>query len=143
MNELLGIRIVEQEREALDGFVGKAATAGLFPGEVLVKKIYFVTGTRELLAAHCAGGPSANDCNFGHSVLSLYRSRAQSDAQHASGPVMKEIRERAFEERHPLGDGEDHQAKTSEEYSTEYGCRQGRACFLVHNVHPPALQREQ
>jgi hypothetical protein len=34
-----------------------------------------VTGARELLATHCAGGPAANDCNFGHSALSLFRSR--------------------------------------------------------------------
>src|SRR5215471_14762427 len=38
------------------------------------------------------------------------------------------------------GDGEDHQTKTSEEYSTEHAGRQSRACFLVHNVHPPPLQ---
>src|SRR5690242_18676496 len=86
VNELLGIRIVEQERETLDGFVGESAAAGLFPCEVLVKKVYFVTRKSELLATHCAGGPAANDCNFGHSVLSLFRSRTQSDAQHASGP---------------------------------------------------------
>jgi hypothetical protein len=90
MNELFGIRIVEQEREALDGFVCESSAAGLFPGEVLVKKMDFVTGASELLATHCAGGPAANDCNFGHSVLSLYRSRTQSDTHHAPGPVMRD-----------------------------------------------------
>src|SRR5437763_485069 len=97
VNELLGIRIVEQERETLDGFVGESAAAGLLPREMLVKKIHFVTGASELLATHCAGGSAANDCNFGHSLLSLYRSRTQSDAQHALGPVMKEIER----QRHP------------------------------------------
>ena len=97
VNELLGIRIVEQERETLDGFVGESAAAGLFPREMLVKKIHFVTGASELLATHCAGGSAANDCNFGHSLLSLYRSRTKSDAQHALGPVMKEIER----QRHP------------------------------------------
>src|SRR5205807_1510859 len=83
VNELLGIRIVEQERETLDGCVGESAAAGLFPSELLV--------------THCAGGSAANDCNFGHSLLSLYRSRTQSDAQHALGPVMEKIER----QRHP------------------------------------------
>jgi len=64
------MRIVEQEREALDGFVSETASTGLFPSEVLVKKINFVTGASELLATHCAGGPAANDCNFCHNFLS-------------------------------------------------------------------------
>src|SRR5579859_5453714 len=49
------------------------------------------------------------------------------------------------------GDGEDHQAKSSEKYSTEDRRRQCRPCFLAHNVHPhplkhaeqPQEQREQ
>src|SRR5207237_10575867 len=43
----------------------------------------------------------------------------------------------------PSGDGEDHQAKSTEEYSTEYGCRSGRGCLLTHKVHPPSLQDVQ
>src|SRR5881275_2658802 len=39
------------------------------------------------------------------------------------------------------GDGEDHQAKTSQEYSTEYRCSGGRAGLVSHNVHPPALEQ--
>src|SRR5215469_17730793 len=70
VNQFLRIGVVQQEREALDGFVGESAAARLFPGEMLVKKIYFVTGASELLAAHCAGGPAANDCYFCHNFLS-------------------------------------------------------------------------
>ena len=69
VNQLFWIGIVEQKREALDGFVGESAAAGFFPGEVLVKKIYFVTGAGQLLATHCTGRPAANDCNFSHNVL--------------------------------------------------------------------------
>src|SRR5215472_3305849 len=39
------------------------------------------------------------------------------------------------------GDGEDHQTKTSQEYSTEYRGRRSGAGLLSHNVHPPALER--
>ena len=84
MNQLFGIRIVEQEREALDGFVGESAAAGFFPGEVLVKEIYFVTGAGELLAAHCAGGPAANNCNFGHTCVRTLR--VFGDGEEASEP---------------------------------------------------------
>src|SRR5437762_13819056 len=43
----------------------------------------------------------------------------------------------------PLGDGENHQAKTSQEYSTEYRCCRSRTCFLSHKIHPPPLQQVQ
>src|SRR5215467_12822403 len=86
MNELLWIGILEQKREALDGFVGESAAAGLFPGEVLVKNCYFVTRAGELLAAHCPGGPAANDCNFGHSRF-LRTLRAFGDGEEASEPL--------------------------------------------------------
>ena len=140
VDQLLGMRIVEQEREALDGFVGESAAAGLFPGEMLVKKIYLVTSASELLATHCAGGPAANDCNFGHACF-LRTLFVPGDAQNTQEPLAVERRvTKRSGGTPPLGDGEDHQTKTSEEYSTECCGRQRRACFLVHNVHPPALQ---
>src|ERR671923_478855 len=124
VDELFGIGIVEQEREALDGFVSESSAAGFLPGEMLVKKIYLVAGSRELLATHSAGGPAAYDCNFGHRsfvipvcVLSLRTM--------PPGPVMRELETKAFQNATPLGDGEDHQAETSEEYSTECGGCQG------------------
>ena len=71
----------------------------------------------------------------------LYPLNPLSDAQTCPGTLADEDwKRKRLQGATPLGDGEDHQAKTSEEYSTEYcGC-QRRACFLVHNVHPPALQ---
>src|SRR5579864_45051 len=41
------------------------------------------------------------------------------------------------------GDGEDHQTKTSQEYSTEYGGCRSRTRFVSHNVHPPPLKQVQ
>ena len=69
MNEFFRIGIVEQKREALNGFVRQSAAAGFFPRQVFVEKIYFVPRARELLTAHCAGGPAANDCNFRHDCV--------------------------------------------------------------------------
>src|SRR5438270_3289975 len=43
----------------------------------------------------------------------------------------------------PSGDGEDHQAKTSQEYSTECGGCRNRTGFLSHHIHPPPLQDMQ
>ena len=70
-DELLGIRIVEEKRETLDGFVGQAAAAGLFPGEMLVKNTDAMPGARKLLAAHGAGWAAADDGNFRHLRVSL------------------------------------------------------------------------
>src|SRR5262249_1540495 len=52
VNEFLGISVFEQKREALNGFVGEAAAARLFPGEMLVKDFYRVTCAGKFRAAH-------------------------------------------------------------------------------------------
>jgi len=70
MNKLFRIGIVQQEREALDGFVSEAAAAGFFPRQVLVIEIYLVTRASKLLAARGPGGPAAYDCNLRHTCLS-------------------------------------------------------------------------
>src|SRR5216684_6728235 len=42
-----------------------------------------------------------------------------------------------------LGDGEDHQAKSSQKYSTEDRCRQRRTGFPPHQVHPHPLEHKE
>ena len=60
------------------------------------------------------------------------------------GPFAKEDkRQKRSWSATPSGDGENHQAKTSQEYSTEYGGCRNRTGFLSHNIHPPPLQHMQ
>jgi hypothetical protein len=61
-DKFFGIRIVEQEREALDGFVGEATAARLLPSEAFIKNLDFVSCAGELLAAHRARRSAADDC---------------------------------------------------------------------------------
>ena len=55
--------IVEQERKALDRFVGQPAPAGLLPGQVLIEDLNLVSRQRQLLASHRACGSATDDCN--------------------------------------------------------------------------------
>src|SRR5713101_6276129 len=71
IHQLLGIRIIKQEREALNGFVRQAAAAGFFPGEMLVKKIDCVARARELFSTHRSGRSAADDRYLGHVRVSL------------------------------------------------------------------------
>lgn len=57
---------MQKERVGLDGFVGEAAAAGLFPGEMLVEDGDGVAGAGQLFAAERAGGAAADDCDFSH-----------------------------------------------------------------------------
>jgi len=52
VNEFFGIRIVEQERKALNGLMREAAAAGLFPREVFVEDANGMTGAGQLFATH-------------------------------------------------------------------------------------------
>src|SRR5216684_4685577 len=71
IHQFFWIRIIKQEREALDRLVRQAAAAGFFPRQMFVKKIDFVARARKLFTAHCAGRSSANDCYLGHGCVSL------------------------------------------------------------------------
>ena len=88
MNQFFGIRIIQQEREALDGFMGQSAAAGLFPCQVLVKNMDFVPRARELLTAHRAGRSAADDRYLCHDRISLMASkpvRGRGTLQAAAG----------------------------------------------------------
>jgi hypothetical protein len=50
MDQFLRVRIIQQEREALDGLVRQPAGARLFPGQVVVKNIDLVPAAEKLLA---------------------------------------------------------------------------------------------
>src|SRR6266849_11153318 len=76
IHQFLGIAIIEQKREALNGLVRQAAAAGFFPRQVLVKKVDLVARARELFTTHCAGRSAADDrylCH-GRDLLSAFNS---------------------------------------------------------------------
>src|SRR5260370_16523265 len=71
IHQFLGIGIIKQKREALDGFVRQAAAAGFFPRQMLVKKIDAMARACELFSAHRAGRSAADDRYLGHGRVSL------------------------------------------------------------------------
>jgi hypothetical protein len=88
MHQLFGIRIIQKEREALDGFVSQSAAAGFFPCEVLVKNVDFVPRARKLLTAHRAGRSAADNHYLCHDRISLMASkpvRGRGTLQAAAG----------------------------------------------------------
>src|SRR5258708_30030375 len=86
VHQFLGIGIIKQEGEALNGLVRQAAAAGLFPRQVLVKKFDRVARARELFATHCAGRSAADDCYLGHGRVSL--SASNSDPGRGNPPCV-------------------------------------------------------
>ena len=76
-------------------------------------------------------------------LFSCYTLRIARPRHNSLGTVDDKTQDRRQGNATPSGDGEDHQAKSTEEYSTEYGCRSGRGCLLTHKVHPPSLQDVQ
>ena len=84
MNQFLGVGIVQQEREALNGFVRQAAAARFFPRQVLVEQIDLVPRARQLFTAHCAGRPTADDRYLSHGCDSL---RSSNSAPGRGNPV--------------------------------------------------------
>src|ERR1700694_2477830 len=66
IHQLLGIGIIKQEWKALNGLVRQPAAAGLFPRQVLVKKIDLVARARKLFTAHCPGRSPADDRYLSH-----------------------------------------------------------------------------
>jgi hypothetical protein len=88
MHELLGIGIIQQEREALDRFMSQTAAAGLFPGEALIKNMDLVSRARKLLTAHRAGRSAADNYYLCHDRFSLMASkpvRGRGTLQAAAG----------------------------------------------------------
>jgi len=71
IHEFFWVGIIEQKREALNGFVRQPAAAWFFPCQVLVKKIDFVARASQLLATHRAGRSTADDRYLGHVRVSL------------------------------------------------------------------------
>ncbi len=123
VNKFFWIGIVEQKREALDGFMSEAAAAGFFPREMLVKNVDGVAGAGQLFATHCAGRTAADDYDFSHQVA-LAKVRPCSSTNSSS-------------------DGENRQDQSSEEYSTENrGSRDG-ACLDAYYIGCHPLQNRK
>src|ERR1700722_11114470 len=70
-HQFFGVRIVEEKWKTLDGFVGQAAAAGLFPSQMLIKNGDVIASTCELLAAHSARRTTTNNRYFSHCYIFL------------------------------------------------------------------------
>jgi len=66
IHQLLGIRIIEQEWKALNGFVRQAAAAGFFHARCSSKRLTFMARARELFTTHRAGRSAADDRYLSH-----------------------------------------------------------------------------
>ena len=79
MNLFFGGRAVEEEGIFFDGFVGEAAAAGFFPGQMLVEKRDVESGDAQFLGAKSAGRTAADNGNVFHSrVLPTDEKSAQA-----------------------------------------------------------------
>src|ERR1700676_523331 len=68
MNEFFRVRVIEQEREALDGFMGESAATGFFPRQMLVENVYLMARARQLFAAHRTGRSATDNRNLSHGL---------------------------------------------------------------------------
>src|SRR5579863_563603 len=73
LNQLFGLRTIEQKRIVKEGLVCEASAAGFLPGQMLIEKCDLKTGGRKPFAAQGAGWPSTHNGNSpnGHSSNSL------------------------------------------------------------------------
>ena len=71
LNQFLRQRIVQQEREALRGFVGQPAAARFFPREMLVKNVDGVSCASELFAAHGSRRPTTDNDIVSHFITTI------------------------------------------------------------------------
>src|SRR5579871_1732420 len=71
VNQFFGMGILEKKRVTLRCLVSEAAAARLFPRQMLIKNDDFVSRARQLLAAHRAGRPAADDRNLRHGTTSV------------------------------------------------------------------------
>ena len=125
MNQFFGIRIFQQEGIFLDRFVRQPAAARLFPCEVLIENRHVVPGASQLLAAHCTGRASADDCYLGHEFTSVFSLKQEIKCE-------------------PLRERENRQGETGAQYSTENRSSYGTMCLTTHYVHcQPLQQRDQ
>src|SRR6202045_2337625 len=70
-DQFFGVGIVEEKGETLDGLVGKAAAAGLFPSQMLIKNRDVIASAGELLAAHGARRTTPDNRYFSHCYIFL------------------------------------------------------------------------
>src|SRR5450755_1415557 len=67
-NQFFRIRIIQQEREALNRLIGQPAAARLLPRQMLVKNRNLIPSARQLLAAHRPRRSPADDRYLSHSL---------------------------------------------------------------------------
>src|ERR1700692_26307 len=70
-DQFFGVGIIEEKRKTLDGLVGQAAAAGLFPSQMLIEYGDIIASTGELFAAHGARGTTTDDRFFSHCYIFL------------------------------------------------------------------------
>lgn len=89
---------VEEERIFFDGFVGEAAAAGFFPGEMLVEKGDVESSDAQFFGAKSAGGPAADNGNVLHSRV--LRTDGKS-AQAQTGEYSTKLNDTRFPSQRP------------------------------------------
>src|ERR1700730_9540493 len=70
-DQFFGVGIIQEKREALNGLVGQATTAGLFPSQMLIKNCDVIARAGELLAAHRTRRTTADNRYFSHCYIFL------------------------------------------------------------------------
>src|ERR1700674_1364647 len=70
-DQFFGVGIIEEKGKTLDGFMGKAAAAGLFPSQMLIKNGDVIASAGELFAAHGARRTTADNRYFSHCYIFL------------------------------------------------------------------------
>src|ERR1700704_650857 len=70
-DQFFRVGIIEEKRETLDGFVGQAAAAGLFPSQMFIEYGDVVASAGELFAAHGARRPTPDNRYFSHCYIFL------------------------------------------------------------------------
>src|ERR1700693_5805842 len=117
-DQFFGIGIIEEKGETLDGFVGEATAAGLFPRQMFVENGDVVASASELFAAHGARRTTPDNRYFSHCYIFL--------------ACRKSIGWESFGGFGEPSNMDNQQAETLEKYSTE---NPGSShCDVCHDV---------
>src|ERR1700722_5513893 len=70
-DQFFGVGVVEEKRKTLNGLMGQAAAAGLFPSQVLIKNGDVISSAGELLAPYGARRTTTDNRYFSHCYIFL------------------------------------------------------------------------
>ena len=113
-DQFFGVGIIEEKWETLDGFVGQAAAAGLFPRQMFIEYGDVIASAGELFAAHGARRTTPDNRYFSHCYIFLACRKSIG------------MRDASFGGFGEPSNMDNQQAETLEKYSTEN--RSGSQC---------------